>query len=1064
MARLASTKLRIATRQPLLSIHRMTLIPGFEVAFDQPWFLLLLLLLPLIWVMSFHSLAGLGNWRRCFAILLRSTVVALLVLALAQTQIRRTTDRLTVIYLLDQSDSIPAAQRDAMLDYVVREVETHRRSREEDMAGVVVFGGTAKIEAAPYDGRLPLIGRLESSTDLQTDATSLEAALKLAKASFPEDTARRVVVVSDGNENLGDALSLAQTMAEDGIGIDVVPVELDAQAEIAVEKIVLPADIRKGQDFEARIVLNHETGSDAENSEPVTGKLRLTMGTAQSSELIAEQTITLQPGKNIHGFRHKLERAGVFTLDAAFVPDDPSVDSIADNNRASSFTHIRGKGKALLIEDAFHRNEFQHLVERLQASAIEVDVMPSNQLYTSAAELLPYDAIILANLPRASGDDSDSPELAAFTDTQIKMLVDNCEQMGCGIVMLGGDRSFGAGGWSNTPLEKAMPVDFQIKNDKVSAVGALAMVMHASEMANGNFWQIKIGEEAIKVLGPMDYCGVVDWSDMGGNPKWLWKLPTGMDRVFQNRNRMMGMVNRMTPGDMPDFNAPMRLMLSGLKPVNAAMKHAIIISDGDATPPTNALLRDYVKNRVKISTVAVGTHGPPGSTPLQRIAKATGGKYWVVKDPRALPKIYQREARRVAKPVLKESKTGMDVIPTPAAGTHEIVKGIDVGSLPTFSGYVMTTVKPSNLVQQLCLASEPKNDKGENSTLLASWRYGNGRTVAFTSDAGHRWTTNWFNSEQYDKLFAQMVRYAMRPITQSANFSVATEVKDGIAEVVVTALDEEDNFLNFLDISGRGVGADQKGFDLEFDQVGPGRYVAKRPVSGSGNYLFSLFPGEGYQRLTSGFNIPWSSEYKDRQANLALLDSLSQFKPRGGEAGELIASDLSRSGIATLLETNTFRPTLSAAIGIRDIWPLLLVICSTAFFADVLVRRVAISFEWLWPFFAFLRSKFTQEETTTRQESLSRLQSRKQEIEKDIETRRAATRFAPGDSDEASISGKQHLEDVLASEIEKTPKAPPKIDRDSLSPDDDNTYTSRLLDAKRKARDQQKRNNDLADD
>jgi hypothetical protein len=56
------------------------------------------------------------------------------------------------------------------------------------------------------------------------------------------------------------------------------------------------------------------------------------------------------------------------------------------------------------------------------------------------------------------------------------------------------------------------------------------------------------------------------------------------------------------------------------------------------------------------------------------------------------------------------------------------------------------------------------------------------------------------------------------------------------------------------------------------------------------------------------------------------------------------------------------------------------------------------------------------------------------------------------------------LEDVLASEIEKTPKAPPKIDRDSLSPDDDNTYTSRLLDAKRKARDQQKRNNDLADD
>ena len=139
--------------------------------------------------------------------------------------------------------------------------------------------------------------------------------------------------------------------------------------------------------------------------------------------------MTLRPGKNIHGFKHELERAGVFTLDATFVPDDPSVDAIENNNRASSFAHIRGKGRVLLIEDGFNQGEFQHLVERLQASSIEIDVMPSNQLYTSAAELLPYDAVVLANVARATGDDADSPELAAFSDAQIKMLVDNCEQM-----------------------------------------------------------------------------------------------------------------------------------------------------------------------------------------------------------------------------------------------------------------------------------------------------------------------------------------------------------------------------------------------------------------------------------------------------------------------------------------------------------------------------------------------------------------------------------------------------------------------------------------------------------
>ena len=246
--------------------------------------------------------------------------------------------------------------------------------------------------------------------------------------------------------------------------------------------------------------------------------------------------------------------------------------------------------------------------------------------------------------------------------------------------------------------------------------------------------------------------------------------------------------------------------------------------------------------------------------------------------------------------------------------------------------------------------------------------------------------------------------------------------------------------------------------------MGPGRYVAQRPVSGSGNFLFSLFPGEGYQRLTSGFNIPWSSEYSDRRANRALLDMLAQFEPRGGEAGAVIDGSLTRKGLSQLLETNTFRPTLSAAIGIEDIWPLLLVICSTAFVADVLVRRVAISFDWLGKFWRYLKSFVVTVESEAPTRSLSRLQSRKQEIEKEIEQRRAATRFEPEiDSQAASTSGKQQLENVLASEIEKTPAAPPKIQRDTLNPDDDTSYTSRLLEAKRKAQERQKRKNNSSD-
>ena len=50
------------------------------------------------------------------------------------------------------------------------------------------------------------------------------------------------------------------------------------------------------------------------------------------------------------------------------------------------------------------------------------------------------------------------------------MLVRNTEELGCGLIMMGGPNSFGAGGWTNTELEKAMPVDFQIKSAKVVPV------------------------------------------------------------------------------------------------------------------------------------------------------------------------------------------------------------------------------------------------------------------------------------------------------------------------------------------------------------------------------------------------------------------------------------------------------------------------------------------------------------------------------------------------------------------------------------------------------------------
>ena len=225
---------------------------------------------------------------------------------------------------------------------------------------------------------------------------------------------------------------------------------------------------------------------------------------------------------------------------------------------------------------------------------------------------------------------------------------------------------------------------------------------------------------------------------------------------------------------------------------------------------------------------------------------------------------------------------------------------------------------------------------------MASWQFGLGRSVAFTTDAGKRWATQWTGWEQYDKLFSQMIRWASRPSGDTGDFTIATNVKDGRVQVIVTALDDASDFRNFLGMSSSVVGPDMEANELSIDQTAPGRYVGSFDATKSGSYFVTVLPGQGEAPLRVGVNVPYSQEYRDRETNQALLDTLVKLTPKGGEPGQQIAGSLTSGDLDELLEVNTFRHNLAKAISSNYIWPLLLVIAGCVFFADVFVRRVAV--------------------------------------------------------------------------------------------------------------------------
>ncbi len=988
----------------------------YTLSFNAPLYLLLLALLPALWWYGFRRLVLLGRVRSVVVVLLRTVVMLAIILALAEMQLMRVHDKLTVIYLLDQSASIPAPQRRAMIEYVNGAIETHRRL--EDRVGAIVFGREAAIEMPPIDDDVAMTLGIESPLD--PEYTNLAGALKLAQATFPEDAAKRIVIVSDGNENLGDVMRQAQGVAAGGIGIDVLPIRYQTGSEVIVERLALPSDIRRGEPFQMKVVITNT----AENENPVAGRLQISRLAGGSREVISDETTVLKPGKTVLSVPPMtIDTPNFYSYEARFIPDRPEDDAMAQNNRATAFTHVRGKGRVLLIEDFQNKGEFDQLQQRLGLQGLEVTLQGSDQLFSTPGDLMPFDAVLLANVPREH-----------FSDDQIRMLATNTQQMGAGLVMLGGPNSFGAGGWANTEVERAMPVDFQIKNAKVVPRGALVMMMHACEIPQGNYWQKRIAREAIKTLGARDYCGVLFWGAKGD--QWMWGK--GLAPVGANRGKMLAAIDRMTPGDMPAFDPAMQMALRGFNGVpDAAVKHMIIISDGDPSYTRRSLTGQLSKAGVTISTVAVGAHGTADSRLLATIARQANGKYYAVRNAKALPRIFQREARRVARPLIHRNANGFRPF---VNAPHEMIDGMEQ-TLPPITGFVMTTKKDNPLVEVSLASPEPGG--GKNSTILASWTYGLGKAVVFTSDAGARWTDGWLDQSMYDTLFAQIVRWSMRPGGTSGQFTVAAETVDQEVRLVVTALDKDDEFINFLTLSGSAIGPDLKSAPIEMQQTAPGRYVGRFPAGSAGSYFVALSHGlKDVAPILTGINVPYSDEFRNRDTNDQLLGELAQMSPEDGKPGRVIELPDNSKLTNPLLAVNTFRHgELAKATSSRDVWHLVILIGSCLFFFDVFFRRVQVSFAWVGPLAGRVRDAILRREPKPPViETMDRLRSRKAAVGAQIKQLHADARFEPDVDADVSLDA---LDERPGHEAPK----PTVTDED---PQEEESHTERLLRAKKK--------------
>lgn len=962
--------------------------------FARPWAFVLILFAVWVWWLSVAGYGGLSRGRAQAALLTRLVMLGLFVILIAEPRSVRVRDVISVVYAVDLSDSIGERSVDEALEFVTKTV-TEKPPMDE--AGLVVFGRNSAVELPP---RMSFpFEALNSRID--RDATNLEQTLSLAAAMLPEENRGRIVLISDGTETEGSISQILDELKSRDIAVDVLPIQYEYDKEVWLENLELPRFVKLGENYEASVVLS--------SLQDGAGKLVL----RENGEQIYEQEVKFKAGKNRFVVPIYLRDPGYYEYSAT-IETQAADDQIRENNTVINYIYVEGEGKVLVVTNpAGDDRDWESLVKAIREGERNVDVVSAYEFPNDSLSLMPYDAVLFVNVPAD-----------AFNVIQLKAVHDSVFNQGIGFMMVGGDNSFGPGGYHRTVIEDALPVTMDITKKKVLPKGALAIILHTCEFPEGNTWGKRITKQAIKVLGAQDEVGVLVYDYMEGE-KWLFKLTPAGDY-----EKMVPKINGAQIGDMPSFVNTMRLGLKGLKESDASTKHMIIISDGDPQPPAPQLISDFQKNKVSVSMVAIFPHGGRDISTMRAIAGATGGRYYFPSDPNQLPSIFIKESK-----TLKRSMIQNETFVPEVGMISPVLKGIE--RIPPLFGYVLTTIKPR--AEGVLNAPEKKEAEGEIDPVLSFWRYGLGTTAAFTSDLSPNWGKDWVNWDHYQAFVKQLMIKISR-VQKQDHLKLWSHVTGNKATIMVEDFHPEESFLN---VAARIAGPHDRKETVVLKQVSPRRYQAEVPLWGKGRYQVTALgkSGEREDHANGGFIVPYSPEFLRFRSNPIVLEEIAQ-KTGGQRLDPVNATDVIYGRRDPKQSSNPVFDWFLMALAF--LVPL-----------DVAIRRVQLDWYVIKGWFGF--GKEQKQSTAT----MGALLQRKQDVVDDLDARRGGSTEQTGQSTLAQLQ-EQRLQKGPAT----TPKPPGVKDSGNQqsappppqTPPDNQSTTGRLLDMKRKRNSEDKDN------
>jgi uncharacterized membrane protein len=837
------------------------------------------------------ALEGLLYWRRQsggrlalpgvtgdrWALALRGTLVVVLALTLLRPTLPRWVDRQNVVFLLDLSDSVSLAARERAYRFVA---DAARAMKSADRHGVIVFGEQAVVDQ-PLSNKTTVD---RPKAEVSGRGTNIFQAIQLALATLPPGHSNRIVMLTDGRQNAGNALVGAQAAKNAAADLHYVAAPLTFSQEVVAESMVLPQEVKYGEPFQAKVV--------AWSHKDTQGRVSL----FRNGEFLGSQIVRLAAGKNVFAYRQSLDQSGIHVYQAAVEVDG---DTIEDNNRAVGTVVVRGRPQVLLADK--DRSHAQSLAAALRSQNIDVTVVEPPQIPKDVAGLQKYDGVVLSNVSSLK-----------LTRPQMAQIRDYVRDHGGGLMMLGGEESFGLGGYYRTPIEEALPVTMDVKQKvEIPSLAVVLSIDRSGSMAmstDEKITKLDLAKEAghlvVDLLDERNEVGIQSW-----DTEFIWDASV---RAAKDKAAIHHAIATVKAGGGTDGYPALKESYAVLFERPALLKHVIFLSDGQMTRGDfQGLLRRMAKDKITVSTVAIGKDADVQL--MVDIAKWGRGRFYYTEDSQTIPRIFTLETQLASKASLVEQPFK----PQLTAPSHEAMQEVDWRNVPPLGGYVATSLKPN---AELVLMSH------QEDPVLATWRFGLGRAVAFTSDAKAKWGTLWLRWRDFNKFWAQLTRWTLRSGSRSETTAMVQRI-DQTGEVVVDAVDPKGDFINFLDSQVGVVAPNRDRSVIDLEQIGPGRYRGRFPAPQEGVYLVGMAQRKAERVVGSqlaGLVVPYAQELRDLGVDETMLRELAELTGGGAleDPRDAFLKGRRQSRIAV------------------DIWPWLVALVAFLLIPDVALRRL----------------------------------------------------------------------------------------------------------------------------